>query len=158
MGHALWLCFLLLTFGGLVQPVSVQASFDGDIRGGRVVDGSGNPWVHADVLSRYVRERQVVTLEDAVRKMSAATAQRMDCGNRGLLREGYMADIAVFDFDRVRDNATFADPHQCAVGIEYVFVNGVVVVDGGEHTGARPGLVLYGPLCMGGHCRQMSHP
>ncbi|MCY4075933.1 MAG: D-aminoacylase [Acidobacteria bacterium] len=99
----------------------------------------------ARVLGRYVRDRGVLTLEEAVRKMSAATAQRIGLRARGLLREGFFADIAVFDPERVIDRATFEQPHQYAEGVEYVLVNGVVVVDAGEHTGARPGRVLYGP-------------
>ena len=99
----------------------------------------------ARVLGRYVRERGVLTLEQAVRKMSGATAQRLGLQDRGLLREGFFADIAVFDPDRVIDRATFPEPHQYAEGVEYVLVNGTLVVDGGEHTGARPGSVLYGP-------------
>ena len=77
--------------------------------------------------------------------MSGATAQRLGFRDRGLLREGLVADIVVFDPDRVRDHATFAEPHQYAEGIAYVLVNGTLVVDGGEHTGARPGRVLFGP-------------
>ncbi|MDP6579364.1 MAG: D-aminoacylase [Vicinamibacterales bacterium] len=99
----------------------------------------------ARVLGRYVRDRGVLTLEDAVRKMSGATAQRLGLQDRGLLREGLFADIAVFDAASVRDRATFAEPHQYAEGVEYVLVNGTLVVDGGQHTGARPGRVLYGP-------------
>ena len=93
----------------------------------------------ARVLGRYVRERGVLTLEEAVRKMSGASAQRLGLRDRGLLREGSFADIAVFDPDRVRDMATFDDPHQYAVGVDYVLVNGVVVVSGGSHTGADAG-------------------
>ena len=99
----------------------------------------------ARVLGRYVRERGVLTIEEAVRKMSGATAHRLGLQDRGLLREGFFADITVFDTDRVIDRATFPEPHQYAEGIEYVLVNGVVVVDAGEHTGARPGRVLHGP-------------
>ncbi|MCE2541153.1 MAG: D-aminoacylase [Acidobacteria bacterium] len=99
----------------------------------------------ARVLGRYVRERGVLTLEEAVRKMSGATAARLGLQDRGLLREGFFADVAVFDPDRVIDHATFPEPHQYAEGVEYVLVNGALVVNGGEHTGARPGRVLYGP-------------
>ena len=99
----------------------------------------------ARVLGRYVRERGVLTLEQAVRKMSGATAHRLGLQDRGLLREGFFADIAVFDPERIIDRATFPEPHQYAEGVEYVVVNGALVVDGGEHTGARPGRVLYGP-------------
>ena len=104
----------------------------------------------ARVLGRYVRERGVLTLEEAVRKMSGATAQRLGLQDRGLLREGFFADVAVFDPERVVDRATFEQPHRYAEGVEYVLVNGVLVVDGGEHTGARPGRVLYGPGRRGG--------
>ena len=97
------------------------------------------------VLGRYVRERGLMTLEEAVRKMSGATAKRLGFFDRGLLREGFMADVVVFDPERVIDRATFSRPHQYAEGIEYVVVNGVMVVDGGKHTGARPGRILYGP-------------
>lgn len=99
----------------------------------------------ARVLGRYVRERSVLTLEEAVRKMSGATAQRLGLRRRGLVREGFFADLAVFDPARIADRATFAEPHRYAEGVEYVLVNGTVVVDGGEHTGRRPGRVLYGP-------------
>ena len=118
--------------------------------GGVSVFGQGVPHpreygTFARVLGRYVRERGHLTLEEAVRKMSGATAQRLGLRDRGLLREGLVADIVVFDPDRVRDHATFAEPHQYAEGIAYVLVNGTLVVDGGEHTGARPGRVLFGP-------------
>ena len=118
--------------------------------GGVSVFGDGVPHpreygTFARVLSRYVRERGVLTLEDAVRKMSSATAQRLGIRDRGRLREESFADIVVFDPDEIRDLATFEEPHQYAVGVRYVLVNGVVVVDKGRHTGARPGRVIYGP-------------
>lgn len=99
----------------------------------------------ARVLGHYVRERGVITLEEAVRKMSSMSAQRLGIRDRGLLVEGFFADIAVFDADVVRDMATFEDPHQYAIGVEYVLVNGELVVEGGRHTGRRPGKILYGP-------------
>ena len=118
--------------------------------GGVSVFGAGVPHpreygTFARVLGRYVRERGVLTLEEAVRKMSGATAARLGLQDRGLLREGFFADVAVFDPGRIIDRATFEDPHRYADGVEYVLVNGVLVVDGGEHTGARPGRVLNGP-------------
>ena len=118
--------------------------------GGVSVFGEGVPHpreygTFARVLGRYVRERAVLTLEEAVRKMSGATAHRLGLQDRGLLREGLVADIAVFDPDDIIDRATFADPHQYADGMEYVLVNGSLVIDEGTHTGARPGRVLYGP-------------
>ena len=118
--------------------------------GGVSVFGAGVPHpreygTFARVLGRYVRERGVLTLEEAVRKMSGATAARLGLQDRGLLREGFFADVAVFDPGRIIDRATFEDPHRYADGVEYVLVNGVLVVDGGAHTGARPGRVLHGP-------------
>jgi dihydroorotase/N-acyl-D-amino-acid deacylase len=114
------------------------------------VFGAGTPHprqygTFARVLGRYVRERGILSLEEAVRKMSSATAQRLGIRDRGLLRENYYADIAVFDAAAIRDVATFEDPHQYAEGVEYVLVNGVVVVNEGQHSGARPGRVLHGP-------------
>ena len=100
---------------------------------------------YARVLGLYVRERGVITLEDAVRKMSSLSANRLGLRERGLLREGYFADVAVFDADEIMDRATFEDPHQYAVGMVYVLVNGTVVVEDGEHNGATPGKVLRGP-------------
>jgi dihydroorotase/N-acyl-D-amino-acid deacylase len=99
----------------------------------------------ARVLGFYVRKRGVLTLEEAVRKMSNATAQRLGIRDRGLIREGYFADIAVFSPEQVRDMATFEEPHQYAVGVDYVLVNGEVVVAEGKHTGLRPGRVIHGP-------------
>ncbi|MFZ5918033.1 MAG: N-acyl-D-amino-acid deacylase family protein [Chloroflexota bacterium] len=94
------------------------------------------------VLGRYVRERGVLSLEDAVRKMSSAPAQRLGLRDRGLLREGSWADIVIFDPDRVIDRATFAEPHQYPEGIAWVLVNGQLVVERETHTGQLPGKVL----------------
>jgi dihydroorotase/N-acyl-D-amino-acid deacylase len=99
----------------------------------------------ARVLGHFVRERGVITLEDAIRKMSSLTAQRLGIRDRGLLAENYYADIAVFDADEIIDMATFEEPHQYAVGMKYVLVNGQLVVEDGQHTGRRPGKILYGP-------------
>jgi N-acyl-D-amino-acid deacylase len=99
----------------------------------------------ARVLGYYVRERGIISLEEAVRKMSSASARRLGIHDRGLLTNGYYADIAVFDADEVIDKATFENPHQYAVGMEYVLVNGEIVVEQGVHTNRRPGKILYGP-------------
>ena len=99
----------------------------------------------ARVLGHYVRERGVLTLEEAVRKMSSQTALRLGIHNRGLLTEGYFADITVFNADEIIDKATFEDPHQYAVGVKFVLVNGEIVVENGQHTGKRPGKIIYGP-------------
>lgn len=97
------------------------------------------------VLGRYVRQEHVLTLEDAVRKMTSANAAKIGVWDRGLLRPGFWADVTVFDPTSILDRATFEQPHQYAVGIRYVLVNGKVVLDRGQHTQARPGLILYGP-------------
>jgi N-acyl-D-aspartate/D-glutamate deacylase len=100
---------------------------------------------YARVLGRYVRELNVLTLEEAIRKMSSFPARRLGIADRGLLRVGMAADIAVFDPDTIADRSTFTDPTVFAVGMRHVLVNGVLVIDDGVHTGARPGVVLYGP-------------
>jgi N-acyl-D-amino-acid deacylase len=97
------------------------------------------------VISRYVRERKVLSLEDAVRKMTSWPATRMRLADRGVIREGAWADVTIFDYDMLDDRATYAKPMEMPTGIEYVLVNGVIVIDGGRHTGARPGHVLRGP-------------
>jgi N-acyl-D-amino-acid deacylase len=99
----------------------------------------------ARVLGRYVRDLKTITLEDAVRKMSSFPAQRIGLADRGVLREGLKADLAIFDPATVRDLATFERPHRYAEGVAYVIVNGQVAFEGGQMTAARPGRVLYGP-------------
>jgi N-acyl-D-amino-acid deacylase len=99
----------------------------------------------ARVLGAYVRERRTLTLEDAVRRMSAFPAQRLGLHDRGVLRPGMKADIVIFDPARVRDTATFEKPHQYAEGVAIVITNGKVVYEAGAMTTARPGAVLYGP-------------
>jgi N-acyl-D-amino-acid deacylase len=96
------------------------------------------------VLGRYVREEKVITLEDAVRKMTSANAAKIGQYDRGLLRPGQAADVTVFDAKTIIDRATYEKPHQYATGVEYVIVNGRMVLDKGKHTGARPGAILYG--------------
>lgn len=116
-----------------------------------VVDGLGLPHPRSygtfpRILSRYVRETGTLTLEEAIRKMTSWPATRMGLARRGVLREGAWADITIFDLDAISDRATYEEPVLFPVGIEYVLVNGVVVIEnGGTHTGARPGHVLYGP-------------
>jgi N-acyl-D-amino-acid deacylase len=97
------------------------------------------------VLGKYVRTDKVLTLEDAVRKMTSLPGQILRLKDRGMLKEGYWADVVVFDPDTVSDPATYQNPQQYAKGVPFVFVNGAVVIDGGNHTGARPGKVIYGP-------------
>ena len=102
------------------------------------------------ILGRYVRENGVLSLEDAIRKMSSAVATRLSISERGVLREGLFADIVVFDPETVTDRATFEDPHQLSEGVRDVFVNGVAVVRDGTHTGAKPGRIVRGPGWTGG--------
>jgi N-acyl-D-amino-acid deacylase len=97
------------------------------------------------ILGKYVREEQVMPLEEAIRKMSSAVTTRLSIQDRGILREGLFADIVMFDPETIIDRATFEDPHQLSVGMEHVLVNGVPVVRNGRHTGAKPGRVVRGP-------------
>jgi N-acyl-D-amino-acid deacylase len=94
------------------------------------------------VLGKYVREERVLTLEDAIRKMTSAVADRLNLRERGVLRGGHFADIVVFDPDTVADRSTFTDPHQLSVGIRDVWVNGTRVLADGAHTGAVPGRIV----------------
>ncbi|MGE0882071.1 MAG: amidohydrolase family protein [Blastocatellales bacterium] len=96
------------------------------------------------VLGRYVREEKLLSLEEAVRKMTSANAAKIRIYDRGLLRPGQWADVTIFNPETVIDNATFEKPHQYATGIEYVIVNGKSVLERGTHTGARSGAILYG--------------
>jgi N-acyl-D-aspartate/D-glutamate deacylase len=93
----------------------------------------------------YVRERHVLTLEDAVRRMSGYTAQRLKLWDRGLLRPGMKADIVIFDPQTIADRATFERPHQYSAGVRDVIVNGKLSLSDGAVTAERPGHVLYGP-------------
>ena len=97
------------------------------------------------MLGKYVRDEGVLTLEDAVRKMSSAVATRLKIRDRGFLREGYYADLVVFDPETVADHATYERPHQLSTGVVHVLVNGVGVVSDGQHTGEMPGLAVRGP-------------
>ncbi|MEM2875425.1 MAG: amidohydrolase family protein, partial [Candidatus Bathyarchaeia archaeon] len=94
------------------------------------------------ILGKYVREEGVLTLEEAIRKMSSFPAQKIKLKDRGLMKEGMWADIVIFDPAKVKDRATYEDPHKYPEGIEYVLVNGKLVIEGGEHTGALNGKVL----------------
>ena len=97
------------------------------------------------ILAKYVREDRVLTMEAAIRKMTSLPATTLRLDRRGMLKEGYFADIVIFDPDTVQDHATYEKPHQYSTGIQHVLVNGVAVVKDGEHTGATPGRVVRGP-------------
>jgi N-acyl-D-aspartate/D-glutamate deacylase len=116
--------------------------------GGQDPTGLTHPRAYGNfprVIARYVRERGILTLEQAVRKMTSWPATRMRLADRGAIREGCWADVVVFDYDSLQDRATYDSPVLSPTGIDYVLVNGQVVIDHDRHTGARPGHVLYGP-------------
>jgi dihydroorotase/N-acyl-D-amino-acid deacylase len=129
----------------LKDPVTMIAS-DGEVP----IFGKASPHPRSygtfvRVLGRYVRERHVLTLADAVRKMTSFPAQRVGLPDRGILRPGMKADIAVWDAATIADMATYEQPHQYAAGVRAVVVNGQVVFENGKMTPARPGRVLHGP-------------
>jgi N-acyl-D-aspartate/D-glutamate deacylase len=116
--------------------------------GGQDPTGLTHPRAYGNfprVIARYVRDRKVLTLEEAIRKMTSWPATRMRLADRGAIRHGVWADVVIFDYERLQDLATFEEPRLSPVGIEYVLVNGQLVIDKGAHTGARPGHVVYGP-------------
>lgn len=126
-------------------PFNMFAS-DASIR----VYGEGVPHprgygTNARVLSKYVREEKVLSLEEAIRRMTSLPAQKFKLNDRGLLREGMAADIVMFDEKTVKDLSTFDKPHQYSTGFRFVLVNGKLTVDNWKHTGARGGYPLYGP-------------
>lgn len=100
---------------------------------------------NARVLGKYVREEKVISLEEAVRRMTSLPAQKFQLNHRGMLTPGMFADIVIFDENKVKDMATFEKPHAYSVGIKYVMVNGKITVDEGKHTGTRNGMPIYGP-------------
>jgi N-acyl-D-amino-acid deacylase len=126
----------------MTRPYTM-ASSDGDL----VAPGEGKPHprnngAFARRLAVYVRERHVVDLESAIRSMTSLAASVFGMKDRGVIREGGVADLAIFDSTRVKDTATYEDPHKMAEGMSYVLVNGVVVLNEGRFTDALPGRVL----------------
>ena len=128
----------------------------GLVRLGCGVDGAGAPFLKssthpraygnfARLLGKYVRDEKVIPLEEAIRKLTGLPATNLELDRRGFLREGMFADVVVFDPQTIADRATFEKPHQFAIGMRHVFVNGVQVLENGEHTGAKPGRVVHGP-------------
>ena len=99
----------------------------------------------ARLLGKYVREEQVISLEEAIRWLTRFPAHNLRLEQRGALEKGYFADIVVFDPDTIIDRATFKEPHQLAEGVVHVFVNGGQVLKDGRHTGAMPGRFVRGP-------------
>ena len=99
----------------------------------------------ARLLGKYVRDEKVITMEEAIYKMTGLPAQNLKIKKRGLLKKGFFADVVVFDPERIQDHATFEAPHQYATGMVHVWVNGTQVLKDGQHTGAFPGRVVRGP-------------
>src|SRR6476469_4057088 len=99
----------------------------------------------ARVLGKYVRDEKVLSMSDAIHRLSGLPATNLELDHRGFLKEGMFADVGVFDPATITDHATFEKPHQYATGVKHVFVNGVQVIKNGEHTGAKPGRALWGP-------------
>lgn len=125
-------------------PYNMHGS-DGAVR----VKGEGIPHprnygTFPRVITHFVRERGIISLEEAVRKMTSLPAQTLRLKNRGIIREGLYADLTIFDRNTFADKATFSNPHQYSQGLMYVIVNGELVVEKGKHTGGLPGMVLYG--------------
>jgi len=134
---------------GLSQPwVSLGSDAEAAAPEGVFLKSSTHPRAYgtfARFLGKYVRDEKVTTLPDAIRRLTGLPAQNLKLKDRGCLKVGCYADVAVFDPARIQDHATFAEPHQLASGVQQVLVNGVQVLKDGEHTGATPGRVVRGP-------------
>jgi len=122
-------------------PFNMPAA-DGGVSNGKGIPHPRTYGTNARVLGRYVRELKVISLEEAIRRMTSLPAQKFNLSDRGLLMEGMAADIVLFDENTVADAATFQSPHQYSLGIPYVIVNGKLVIDNGKHTGVKSGQSL----------------
>jgi len=129
----------------LRYPYTMVGSDGGIQEAGRGMPHPRSYGTNARVLARYTREKKVLRLEEAIRKMTSFPAQRFRLTERGLVRPGMWADLVVFNPETVADTATFQKPHSYSTGFACVIVNGEVVVQGGKHTGTRPGQILLGP-------------
>lgn len=110
--------------------------------------GNGHPRSYGNfprLIAEFVRKRKVLTLPDAIRKMTSWPATRLRLASRGMIKEGMWADAVIFDYDTIQDNSTYEYPFKTPTGIDYVLVNGEVVIEKGKHTGAKPGKIIYGP-------------
>jgi N-acyl-D-amino-acid deacylase len=134
---------------GIAQPwVSLGSDAAALAPEGAFLKSSTHPRAYgnfARLLGRYVREEKVMTLEEAVRRLTRLPAANWKLEDRGCIDPGCHADVVVFDPATIADRATFDEPRQYAVGVEHVLVNGVAVIRDGEHTGAKPGRVVRGP-------------
>lgn len=117
---------------------------DGGVATGRGMPHPRTYGTNARVLARYVREQKIISLEEAIRRMTSLAAQKFQLKDRGLIKEGMAADIVIFNEATVQDNATFEQPHQFSSGFHFVLVNGKIVIDEGRHTGMRSGKALKG--------------
>ena len=132
--------------------VSFCSDSDAPSAEGRFLQWSNHPRAYgsfARLLGRYVREEQVLSLEEAVRRLTSLPATNLRLERRGLLEPGYFADVVVFDPERIQDHATYDEPHRYATGVEHVAVNGTLALRDAEHTGALPGRVVHGPAWSG---------
>ncbi len=130
-----------------IRAPDVMVGSDGNAVAPTGITGQGKPHprfygTFARVLGRYVRDEGLIPIETAIRKMTGASAEALGLADRGVLREGFRADVTVFDPATIAERATYTDPHQFAVGVDTVIVNGTAVLRGGEHTGATPGEML----------------
>ena len=110
--------------------------------------GNGHPRSYGNfprIIAEYVRKKNILTLPEAIRKMTSWPATRLRLPSRGLIKEGMWADVVIFDYDTIQDNSTYDYPYKTPTGIDYVLVNGEIAVEKGKHTGAKPGKVIYGP-------------
>jgi N-acyl-D-amino-acid deacylase len=128
-----------ISFGSDAASMATQGVF---IRTSTHPRAYGN---FARLLGKYVRDEELITLEEAVRRLTALPAETLRLADRGRLQPGFFADVVVFDPQSVQDRATYEQPHQYAIGMRHVWVNGVLVLKDGEHTGATPGRVVRGP-------------
>jgi N-acyl-D-amino-acid deacylase len=128
-----------MSFGSDAGSVAPEGVF---LKSGNHPRAYGN---FARLLGKYVRDEKLIPLEEAIRKLTSLPASNLKIEKRGMLKEGYYADIVIFDPDKIQDHATYEKPHQFATGMVHVFVNGIQVLKDGEHTGALPGRVVRGP-------------
>ncbi len=125
-------------------PYNMHASDGGVQEMGKGVPHPRNYGTFPRVIARFVREKGILTLEEAIRKMTSLPAQTFRLKNRGMIKEGLFADIVIFDRETFLDKATYSEPHQYGQGFAYVIVNGEIVAEDGQHTGKLPGMILYG--------------
>lgn len=124
----------------------VMVASDGDIR--EYGSGAPHPRNYGSfprVLSYYVKDQYILTMEEAIKKMTSMPVKKLGIKDRGVIKPGNWADIVIFNENEIKDTATFFNPHQYPLGIKYVIVNGTLTAKDGKHTGKTAGKVLYGP-------------